>query len=174
MVPRGHRSCDGRVGRSRGHATHWWAVFPGASAGATLSRDCDNALARDSVLADLPARHGRARWMLRPSTVQGGGEYIRIGVHLRKACWGHGYASEATRAVMAFAFDTPGARRLFAGHNPANQASRRVLEKLGFRYTHDEYYPPTGLDHPSYILTAEEFAQTRREKSEPPGSHPCN
>jgi len=58
---------------------------------------------------------------------------------------------------MEYAFSTLGVKGLFAGHNPANEASRRVLEKLGFRYTHDEFYPPTGLNHPSYILTAEEF-----------------
>lgn len=60
---------------------------------------------------------------------------------------------------MGYAFNTLGVKGLFAGHNPANEASRRLLEKLGFRYTHDEYYPPTGLNHPSYRLTAEEFAQ---------------
>lgn len=80
-----------------------------------------------------------------------------VGVHIRAAHWGHGYASEAARAVIEYAFDNLGATGLFAGHNPANETSRRVLEKLGFRYTHDEFYPPTGLQHPSYMLTAEEF-----------------
>jgi [ribosomal protein S5]-alanine N-acetyltransferase len=84
-----------------------------------------------------------------------------IGVHVRRYYWGQGYAPEATRAVMEHAFKTLGVEALFAGHNPANAASRRVLEKLGFRYTHDEFYPPTGLNHPSYMLTAEEFARKR-------------
>jgi RimJ/RimL family protein N-acetyltransferase len=65
---------------------------------------------------------------------------------------------------MRYAFHTLGVKALFAGHNPGNTASRRVLEKLGFRYTHDEYYPPTGLKHPSYILTAEEFAQQAKRE----------
>lgn len=87
-----------------------------------------------------------------------------IGIHLRRAFWGHGYALEATRTVIKYAFKILGVKGLFAGHNPANEASRRLLEKLGFRYTHDEYYPPTGLNHPSYLLASEEFAreQTRR------------
>lgn len=76
-----------------------------------------------------------------------------LGVHIRPAFWRQGLALEAARAVIAHAFDTLGARGLFAGHNPDNQASRAMLEKLGFRYTHDELYPPTGLMHPSYILT---------------------
>jgi len=58
---------------------------------------------------------------------------------------------------MEYAFNTLGLKAPFAGHNPANDASRRVLEKLGFRYAHDAYCPPTGLNHPSYMLTVEEF-----------------
>lgn len=76
-----------------------------------------------------------------------------IGFHLRPEYWGRGYAVEAARAVMAYAFGDLGAAGLFAGHNPKNDASRSLLMKLGFRYTHDEYYPPTGLNHPSYMLT---------------------
>jgi [ribosomal protein S5]-alanine N-acetyltransferase len=79
-----------------------------------------------------------------------------IGFHLRKAYWGQGLALEAARTVMDYAFSQLDAAGLFAGHNPANQASRRVLQKLGFRYTHDEYYPPTGLNHPSYLLMKSE------------------
>jgi RimJ/RimL family protein N-acetyltransferase len=75
-----------------------------------------------------------------------------FGVHIRSACWGRGYAREASRAVIDHAFDHLGARGLFAGHHPGNDASRRLLEKLGFRHTHDAFYPPTGLMHPSYLL----------------------
>ena len=97
-----------------------------------------------------------------------------VGVHLRKAFWGQAYAPEATQTAMEYAFHTLGVKALFAGHNPGNAASRRVLEKLGFRYTHDEYYPPTGLDHPSYLLTVEAYAQKRRKESRSPGSRPCD
>jgi len=31
------------------------------------------------------------------------------------------------------------------------------LKKLGFAYSHDEYYAPTGLKHPSYLLNKELF-----------------
>ena len=86
-----------------------------------------------------------------------------IGVHIRSAHWGHGYALEATRGVITYAFGTVGAAGLFAGHNPANETSRHLLEKLGFRYTHDEFYPPTGLDHPSYLLTPDEWGRGQKE-----------
>ena len=74
-------------------------------------------------------------------------------VHIRSRHWGTGYAYESSRAVIDHAFDTlRAASSLFAGHNPKNDASRQLLSKLGFRHTHDEYYPPTGLMHPSYTL----------------------
>jgi RimJ/RimL family protein N-acetyltransferase len=81
-----------------------------------------------------------------------------LGFHLRPAYWGQGLATEAGAAVVAFGFETLGAAALFAGHNPANTTSRRVLEKLGFRFTHEELYAPTGLKHPSYLLTRSEYA----------------
>jgi RimJ/RimL family protein N-acetyltransferase len=76
-----------------------------------------------------------------------------LGFHLRPAYWGQGLATEAAQAVVTLAFETIGAAALFAGHHPENTPSRRVLEKLGFRFTHDELYAPTGLHHPSYLLT---------------------
>lgn len=49
--------------------------------------------------------------------------------------------------------------------NPKNEASRILLEKLGFRYTHDEYYPPTRLRHPSYLFKAEEYVNLQKRSS---------
>ena len=40
---------------------------------------------------------------------------------------------------------------LFAGHNPKNSASKKLLTKIGFKFIRDEYYAPTGLMHPSYL-----------------------
>ena len=77
-----------------------------------------------------------------------------LGVHILPAFWRRGFAEEAARAVITYAFGPLGARALFAGHNPDNLASRAMLGKLGFRYTHDELYPPTGRMHPSYLLDA--------------------
>jgi RimJ/RimL family protein N-acetyltransferase len=85
-------------------------------------------------------------------------QIYELGFHLRAEYWGQGYATEAARAAIDYAFDELGATSLFAGHHPRNTASRGLLSKLGFSHTHDEFYPPTGEDHPSYLLTAEEFA----------------
>jgi [ribosomal protein S5]-alanine N-acetyltransferase len=87
---------------------------------------------------------------LRPYRPESG--VFELGVHVCRAFWRQGLAMEAARAVIAHAFDDLGAAALFAGHNPRNAASRELLRRLGFAYTHDELYPPTGLMHPSYLL----------------------
>ncbi|MEJ1969342.1 MAG: GNAT family N-acetyltransferase [Rhizomicrobium sp.] len=49
-----------------------------------------------------------------------------------KPYWGLGYATEAARPVMRFAFEDMGAARLAAGWYDDNPASGAVLRKLGF------------------------------------------
>lgn len=75
-----------------------------------------------------------------------------IGFHLRPEFWGQGYAREAAGAVIEYAFTVLKAEKLFAGHNPENKRSGKLLRKLGFVYIGDEFYEPTGLYHPSYEL----------------------
>jgi len=77
---------------------------------------------------------------------------LEIGFHLRPDFWGKGFAKEAASAVIKYAFAELSADALFAGHNPNNQRSKKLLLDLGFVYTGDEFYQPTGLYHPSYIL----------------------
>ncbi|MGA2738737.1 MAG: GNAT family N-acetyltransferase [Bryobacteraceae bacterium] len=92
---------------------------------------------------------------LRPYRLDEG--IYEIGFHLRPAYWGRGLAEEAGRAVAAFAFESLAATALFAGHHPANLASSRVLAKLGFQFMNEEFYAPTGLMHPSYLLRRDAF-----------------
>ena len=87
---------------------------------------------------------------LRPYRIEHG--IYEVGFHLRPAYWGRGLALEVGAAIITHAFGALRATALVAGHHPANAASQRVLEKLGFRFTHDELYPPTGLRHRSYEL----------------------
>jgi [ribosomal protein S5]-alanine N-acetyltransferase len=87
---------------------------------------------------------------LRPYQIEDG--VYELGFHLRGLYAGQGLATEVGRAVIDYAFDEFNASALFAGHHPANEASRRVLLKLGFIYTRDQLYAPTGLLHPSYLL----------------------
>jgi [ribosomal protein S5]-alanine N-acetyltransferase len=79
-------------------------------------------------------------------------DVLEMGFHFRPEYWGQGFALEAGRAVIAFAFATLAVTILVAGHHPENLASGRVLTKLGFQFTHDEFYPPTGVVEPNYLL----------------------
>jgi len=55
-----------------------------------------------------------------------------MGYCLDDAAWGHGYATEAGRALLQWAFDTLALNRVQAETDTRNAASARVLEKLGF------------------------------------------
>ena len=49
--------------------------------------------------------------------------------------WGKGYATEAARAVIDYAFEEFAIDKLYAGARVLNPASRHVLEKCGFQWT---------------------------------------
>ena len=74
-----------------------------------------------------------------------------VGIHILPQYWGKGIASEALNKVIEYAFEELKVSNLFAGHNPENSASKKLLTKVGFRFVREEYYEPTGLMHPSYL-----------------------
>jgi RimJ/RimL family protein N-acetyltransferase len=53
--------------------------------------------------------------------------------NLRHDLWGKGIATEATRALVDFAFDQLGLHRVYGDCDPRNKGSARVMEKLGFK-----------------------------------------
>lgn len=55
-----------------------------------------------------------------------------LGYCFDDAAWGHGYATEAARASLRWAFDALDLNRVQAETDMRNFASARVLEKLGF------------------------------------------
>ncbi len=64
-----------------------------------------------------------------------------------KPYWGQGFATEAARAVVRFCFEHTSWDRIVAAIVPANIASNRVLDHLGFVYEkHVNYYELTGAD----------------------------
>ena len=92
-------------------------------------------------------------------------QIYEIGFHICSNHWRHGYGREAAVAIIGYAFNTIKAYALFAGHNPKNDLLQNLLEQLGFCYTHDEYYPPTGLNHPSYLLKVNGYHSHRQSFS---------
>ena len=58
---------------------------------------------------------------------------VEIGWRLLHQWWGRGLATEAARDVLRFAFDDIGLDRLLSIRHVDNEASGRVMEKLGFQ-----------------------------------------
>ena len=67
--------------------------------------------------------------------------------------WGRGYATEALEGIVSYAFGALGLLRLAAVADVPNEASHRMLERVGFRATGET----AGPRHPlrTYVLTRE-------------------
>jgi RimJ/RimL family protein N-acetyltransferase len=68
-----------------------------------------------------------------PSTWAGAGSHAQpeLGWALTRACWGHGYATEAAGAIRDWALERPNIDRLVSLISPENVRSQRVAERLG-------------------------------------------
>lgn len=68
---------------------------------------------------------------------------VEVGWRLARAAWGNGYATEAARAALRFAFAERGMREVIAIVDPENGRSLRVAEKLGMTPRPDRLHPVT-------------------------------
>jgi RimJ/RimL family protein N-acetyltransferase len=66
------------------------------------------------------------------------GDALALGYWIGAPYWHRGYATEATRAIANYGFDDLATETIHAGAYIDNDASTRVLEKCGFRYTHTD------------------------------------
>jgi ribosomal-protein-alanine N-acetyltransferase len=69
---------------------------------------------------------------------------VEIGWRLAFEHWGQGYAPEAARAVLRFAFEQAALLEVVSFTATGNARSRRVMEKIGMK--HD---PHADFDHPA-------------------------
>lgn len=61
------------------------------------------------------------------------GSKVGIGYGAGRAHWGKGYMTEATQAIIDWAFQQPSLYRVYATTDVENVASQRVLEKVGMQ-----------------------------------------
>jgi RimJ/RimL family protein N-acetyltransferase len=66
---------------------------------------------------------------------------IEIGWWVAPARWGQGIATELAAALLDEAFKQHGVRRVLAGHQDGNDASGRVMTKIGMVHDHSEADP---------------------------------
>lgn len=74
---------------------------------------------------------------------------VEIGWRLGRQYWGQGFATEAARAALRFAFLDREMIHVVGIHQVENHASERVMQKLGMRPVGESVEPP--LDHPVRI-----------------------
>ncbi len=167
LVTGGSSARAGSVGRSTGEPVCWRPFLAGTNPGQAQS---GNRLHGCSMPINTgPFFCGRTT----SSSAAAGCEPTSLrknlpafGFYLRPAFWGQGFATEAGRAAIDYAFESLGIKAVFAGRHPQNFGSHRALEKLGFRYTHDQLYPPTGLMHPCYLVERPEQAGAASQLSQ--------
>ena len=71
---------------------------------------------------------------------------IDLGYRFSPKYWGMGIATEASRAILTYGFDTLKLRRIIAIAMKDNKASIRVMEKVGMEFDKFAPYEPGGED----------------------------
>jgi RimJ/RimL family protein N-acetyltransferase len=126
----------------------------------SLSRDESDALA--ARIAQHFAEHGFGLWAVEVPGVapfigfvglavpQFVAPCVEVGWRLAAEHWGHGYATEAARAALAFGFEQCGLREVVSFTTPANVRSRRVMERIGMErdLAGDFEHPRIPAGHP--------------------------
>ena len=78
---------------------------------------------------------GCVGFLFHPDTNHWWGEgAAELGYWVAEEYWGNGYAVEASKKLIEHAFDDLGIREIYASYRIENNQSKRVLEKLGFKY----------------------------------------
>lgn len=94
---------------------------------------------------------------------------VEIGWRLVREAWGQGYATEAGRAALDFAFDHLALNEVVSLATAGNERSRKVMARLGMtRRPEDDFgHPKLAFDHPLrphvlYRLRRQAFQQARQ------------
>jgi ribosomal-protein-alanine N-acetyltransferase len=61
-------------------------------------------------------------------------ERAEIGYWIGKPYWGHGYCTEAAKAILRYGFEVMRLNRIHSRHFTRNPASGRVMQKIGMKY----------------------------------------
>jgi RimJ/RimL family protein N-acetyltransferase len=98
---------------------------------------------------------------------------VEIGWRLTRSAWGHGYAGEAARRALAFAFDDLGLAEIVSFTSHTNLRSQMVMKRIGMANDPADDFDHPALDeghplrrHVLWRMTAERWRDgTRRPQS---------
>jgi len=89
-----------------------------------------------------------------------------LGYWIATPLWNQGLCTEAAQAVVQWGFETLGLHKITVGCFEANVASRRVIEKLGFRFfgreEDHEWRDGRWMHHLRFELTVAEWGDSAR------------
>ncbi len=100
------------------------------------------------------------------------GDEPELGYRLRRAAWGQGYGTEASRALIHKGFTEFGVRRVVASTAAANIGSRRVMEKSGltlvrtYRMVFPGFFNDEEQEDVEYALTREDWLRQQAGASQ--------
>jgi ribosomal-protein-alanine N-acetyltransferase len=96
-----------------------------------LCRQTDEKLGT-AILLPMPIEEDDTDWSLLQEDRYPDVE-IEVGYILKRSAWGNGYATEACRRLVQFAFEETELDEVVAVTDPDNAVSQRVLRKCGLR-----------------------------------------
>lgn len=112
--------------------------------------------------SDLIGTLGYHQWL------REGGDHARVGYDLLPEHRRRGIMTEAMEAILAYGFEEMHLHRVEALIDPANVASIRLVERLGFRrdgvLRENTYFRARFIDDAVYSLLAREWRATRDAK----------
>jgi [ribosomal protein S5]-alanine N-acetyltransferase len=127
-----HAECE----RDRNLGMQYWPIFLGET-------------------GEFAGCAGLRPWSMDPETIE-------VGVNLMRSAWGLRLGEEALFAVLAHGFDTLGLPVIVAGHGIAHDNSRKLLERVGFKYTHDILWGPKKIEVYMWAMTADDWRVVSR------------
>ena len=84
---------------------------------------------------------------------------IEIGYRLQRKVWGKGYATEGAKAFIGKGFLELEVERIVASALAKNQASIRVMEKVGLKFERNFIYPESQQEGVKYGLNKNQFLE---------------
>ncbi|MFN2522814.1 MAG: GNAT family N-acetyltransferase [Mycobacteriales bacterium] len=77
-----------------------------------------------------------------------------IGWRLHPSCWGQGLATEAARAALDHGFSALGFSEVVSIYQPENEASGRVMQRIGMTFDRDTRLPDSDVTLRVYRIKA--------------------
>jgi RimJ/RimL family protein N-acetyltransferase len=85
---------------------------------------------------------------------------VEVGWRLGRSHWGRGFATEAARAAVRFGFEQRRLARIVSIAQVGNDASQRIMTKLGMRPVRETINPTCGRRVQVFELSSDQYVTT--------------